>query len=206
MPPLGTLNFTTPTIAVVIFTMFGLVAFLIRFTPTRSPTGNANALCLTFINLKASVFWCEFVTANAMNFVSVTSRWTKASHRVFSSGDGFQVNRVHAVAAATEMVDLQDDGNGPHEYLIREAVGAKLRGFIPEHTVAHVHNRANPNPARNAFERNIGIYANLSKEAREKFSVYGKSVRFVLHDLISLKRTDCVWATWEFDSRVALSF
>ena len=120
------------------------------------PPTNPTVPCPVF-GIAVGVGFIVRMSLRAMSLVQLTccgDRATSAAPPIFGKGDGFKVNRIHAIAHAAEMVNGQASRDGAVVKFVRESVCQ----YLPERavftsspseeiTVAQTANIATPEPA-----------------------------------------------------------
>jgi hypothetical protein len=126
----------------------------------------------------------------AMGFSSVLSRSIFTSQGVDSSRNGLYVGWINTMFDAAKMISLNFvRWNYFNKELVRNTMSVVTSTVIPKVGIA-VAVSSNPQPTWRAIKSYVRVYANLFKEASEKFAVNWKSVRIVVGHRDLLKVND----------------
>jgi hypothetical protein len=139
--------------------------------------------------IESCVFRTIGVAAWTICLSKIRRQKSIASQNVLTVGNSFQVCWINAAADSAEVVRNQR-AEFANEQAVSDVMGGTALVDIPKAGVSIFIRRSRPQPAWCSVKSYFRVYANLFKEASEKFAANGKSVRIVMGHRDLLKVND----------------
>lgn len=127
------------------------------------------------IRLSHRVFGRELVPEVAMSFAGVYARAKITAQKIFAVRDGFNMSRIDADRAATQMVGLKRLWHYLHKQLIDQVRDNKAMAAVVHSPVALVIQSTLPIPTGRSVMRMFGTDLNTGKDLCKNFCVDGES-------------------------------
>lgn len=87
------------------------------------------------LSIPVSVLNRKFVAASAVRFSSINCRRAVSTQDVFFTGNGFQMERIYALAIAAKMVNFFTSWNFPEIQFVRKSMSEESVVVIAEAAV-----------------------------------------------------------------------